>query len=65
MDKVTEIEEKIAYSRRFYNGNVMSYNTKIKLFPNVLIAGFLGFSEEKFFEASETEKEDIKVDLNS
>jgi len=61
MDKVTEIEEKIAYSRRFYNGNVMSYNTKIKVFPNVLIAGPLGFNEEIFFEAEESEKADIKV----
>ena len=61
MDKVTEIEEKIAYSRRFYNGNVMSYNTKIKIFPNVLIAGPLGFNEEIFFEAEESEKADIKV----
>lgn len=61
MDKVTEIEEKIAYSRRFYNGNVMAYNTKIKVFPNVLIANSLGFSEEVFFEAEESEKEDIKV----
>lgn len=61
MDKVTEIEEKIAYSRRFYNGNVMSYNTRIKVFPNVLIANTLGFNEESFFEAEESEKADIKV----
>lgn len=64
MDKVTEIEEKIAYSRRFYNGNVMEFNTKIKVFPNVLIANFLGFKEEPFFEASGTEREDVKVDLS-
>lgn len=61
MEKVTEIEEKIAYSRRFYNGNVMSYNTKIKVFPNILIASALGFNEEIFFEAEESEKADIKV----
>src|SRR3990167_7805032 len=64
MDKVTEIEEKIAYARRFYNGNVMSYNTKINVFPNVLVANTLGFNEEKFFEANEAEREDIKVDLH-
>lgn len=63
MDKVTEIEEKIAYSRRFYNGNVLSFNTKIEVFPNVLIAGPLGFKKEKFFEAGEGEREDIKVDF--
>jgi len=65
MDKVTEIEEKIAYSRRFYNGNVLSFNTKIEVFPNVLIADPLGFKKEKFFEASEGEREDIKVDFKN
>ena len=65
MDKVTEIEEKIAYSRRFYNGNVLSLNTKIEVFPNVLIASPLGFKKEKFFEANEGEREDIKVDFKS
>ena len=64
MDKVTEIEEKIAYARRFYNGNVRDFNTRIKLFPVVIIATFLGFEEEKFFEATESEREDIKVDFD-
>jgi len=63
MNKVTEIEEKIAYARRFYNGNVMSYNTQIKLFPAVVIAGMLSFSSEPFFEALDDEKKDIKVKL--
>jgi len=63
MEKVTEIEEKIAYARRFYNGNVMSYNTQIKLFPAVVIAGALHFETEAFFEATEDEKEDVKVKL--
>lgn len=63
MDKVTEIEEKIAYARRFYNGNVMSYNTKIEVFPSVLIANMLGFKPEQFFAASDEERKDIKVDF--
>jgi LemA protein len=61
MDKVTEIEEKIAYSRRFYNQNVMELNTKIEMFPQNFIAGMFSFNKEAFFEATEEEKKDIKV----
>ena len=61
MDKVTEIEEKIAYSRRFYNSNVMSYNTKISLFPDNLVAGIFSFTAEEYFAATEEERKDIKV----
>jgi len=32
MEKVTDIEEKIAYARRFYNGNILSYNTQLSSF---------------------------------
>lgn len=63
MDKVTEIEEKIAYARRFYNTNVLDYNTKIKVFPNVLLTGIFGFKPENFFEASDDERKDVKVDF--
>lgn len=61
MSKVTDIEEKIAYSRQFYNSNVADYNTKIKLFPAMTIASNLGFKEEDFFAASEEDRKDIKV----
>ena len=63
MDKVTEIEEKIAYARRFYNSNVLSYNTKIKMFPVVLMASVFGFKEEEFFATTKEEREDIKVNF--
>lgn len=61
MGKVTDIEEKIAYSRQFYNSNVADYNTKIKLFPAMIIASNMGFKEEEFFAAPEEEKADVKV----
>lgn len=63
MDKVTEIEEKIAYSRRFYNQNVMDYNTKTELFPHMVVANMFSFKKEAFFEATDEEKKDIKVSL--
>ena len=61
MSKVSDIEEKIAYSRQFYNSNVADYNTKTKLFPAMIIASNMGFKEEEFFTAPEEEKKDIKV----
>lgn len=64
-EELTSTEDKIAYSRRFYNQTVMSYNTSIQTFPNVLLAGMLGFKEEVFFEATEEERQDVKVDFNT
>ena len=59
--ELSDIEAKIAYARQFYNSNVMDFNTKIRLFPNVLLAGPMGFREASFFAATEEEKADIKV----
>ncbi len=59
--ELSDIEAKIAYARHFYNGNVIDYNTKIKLFPNVLLSGTFGFREAAFFAATEEEKADVKV----
>ena len=63
MDKVTDIEEKISYSRRFYNASVLAYNTGLKTFPAVLVANSIGFKEEPFFASSDEEKKDVKVDF--
>jgi len=59
--ELSDTETKIAASRQFYNANVLDYNTKIKVFPNVLLASMLGFKEELFFEAADESKKDIKV----
>jgi LemA protein len=47
---LTEIEDEIQASRRIYNANVQDYNTRIQVFPNVLIAGPMSFTARKFFE---------------
>jgi LemA protein len=59
--ELSDTENKIQASRRFYNGNVRDFNTKIQTFPNNMIAGTLSFSQKEFFEAEEGEKENIKV----
>lgn len=56
-----DIEDKIAYARQFYNQNILDYNTRIEVFPAVMIASSLGFRPMQAFEASETEQQDIKV----
>ena len=56
-----ELEDSIQKSRRFYNGTVRDFNTKIAVFPNNLIAGMLGFKNMPFFEASEEEKENVEI----
>ena len=51
-----DTEDKIQAARRFYNGNVMDYNTQIQQFPKVIIAGMFHFEKEAFFELDEAEK---------
>lgn len=59
--QLEDTEDKIAYSRQFYNSNVLDYNTKIKLFPNSIIADMFKFAEEPFFAASEEERKKVEV----
>ncbi len=62
-DELSDTENKIQASRRFYNGNVRDLNTKIQVFPTNIIAGMLGFTKREFFEisnASERENVDVK-----
>src|SRR3989339_438878 len=61
--ELTDTEDKIQASRRFYNGNVRDFNTKIEIFPNNLFAGILNFTKRQFFEAQGAEKEAIKVEF--
>ena len=61
--ELTDTEDKIQASRRFYNGNVRDFNTKIEIFPNNLFAGILNFTKRQFFEAAGAEKEVVKVEF--
>ena len=53
--ELSDTENKIQASRRFYNSNVMAYNTKIQTVPSNLIAKMFSFSEKDFFELAEGE----------
>ncbi len=53
---LTDTEDKIQASRRFYNGNVRDFNTKLQVFPTNMIGNMLGFKKYAFFEIAEAEK---------
>ncbi len=60
--ELANTEDQIAGSRRIYNGNVQSYNTKIQVFPNSLLAGPFGFTRREFFEIEDpADREPVKV----
>lgn len=52
-DELADTENKIQASRRFYNGTVRDFNTKIQIFPTNVFAGMLGFTAREFFEIEE------------
>src|SRR4029077_14457466 len=53
---LTATEDKIEFSRRFYNGNVRDYNTRLQTLPTSFIAGALGFKPFGFFQADEGDR---------
>lgn len=63
--ELSDIEEKIAYARQFYNSNVLSYNTKVHTFPTLLFAGPFGFESAEFFEAEDEAREDVQVSFTT
>ncbi len=59
--QLEDTEDKIAYSRQFYNSNVLEYNTKTQTFPSNMIANVFGFKQEQFFAATEEERKKVEV----
>jgi LemA protein len=59
---LNEIEDEIQAARRIYNSNVQSYNTKIQIFPNSIVANTGGFQAREFFEIeTAAEREPVQV----
>ena len=64
-DQITDTEDKIAASRRFYNAVVTQFNTKRKVFPTNIFAAMLGFHADKeFFDVSESERAAVEQPVN-
>jgi len=61
-EELSSTENKIAFSRQFYNDSVLGYNNKIQMFPSNIFAGMFGFTMSEFFEVKdETERTAPKV----
>ena len=64
-EELRNTENKISYSRQFYNDSVTMYNTKLELFPSNIIANMFNFKSRELFEVENEEvKKNVKVDFN-
>lgn len=62
--ELSDIENKIAASRRFFNNTTQEYNTYIEIFPNNIVAWMFSFKQEKLYEIEDTaERENVKVEF--
>jgi len=61
-EELTSTENKISFSRQYYNDSVLGYNNKIQMFPSNIVAGMGGFKQSDFFEVTAPEeREAVKV----
>jgi LemA protein len=57
-------EDKVAYSRQYYNDSILSYNNLCKTFPGVFFAGLYGKKEKEYLKIAESERNVVKVDFD-
>jgi LemA protein len=60
-EELTTTEDRIAYSRQFYNDMVRGYNTRIQSFPAVIVAGMFNFEQREYFEADDESRGPVQV----
>ena len=64
-EELRNTENKISFSRQFYNDTVTMYNTKLEVFPDNIVASMFGFKAEPLFNVdSEEARKNVKVDFN-
>jgi LemA protein len=63
MEELSATENRISFSRQFYNDSVMTLNNAVQSFPSNIVAGMFAFREATYFEVPETETAVPKVDL--
>lgn len=61
--ELTKVEDEIAQSRKYYNACVRLFNNKVGMFPSSIIAKLFGYKAKKMFEAKDSERENVKVEL--
>lgn len=58
-EELTSTENKIGFSRQFYNDETMKFNTKIEMFPSNIVAGMFNFKQSEFFEIEEEAEREV------
>jgi LemA protein len=61
--ELTTTEDKISYSRQFYNDSILAYNDLCKAFPGVFFAGIYGKKPREYLQISEADKKNVKVEF--
>lgn len=62
-NELTATEDKVAYSRQFYNDSILSYNNSVKLMPGRFFASMYGFKVKEYIKIPEAEKKAVKVNF--
>ena len=62
-NRISELEEKIADRREFYNDDVNTFNIRIQQFPDVLIAGMMHLQHHDLFKVTEEDRQDVDVKM--
>ncbi len=62
-NRISELEERIADRREFFNDDVNTYNTRMRQFPEIFLAGMMGLKPREFFKVSEEDRKLVEVKL--
>ena len=62
-EELSNTENKISFSRQFYNDTVTMYNTKLQIFPSNIIAGMFNFTSRDLFKTDDEARKNVKVDF--
>ncbi|MGA7909002.1 MAG: LemA family protein, partial [Candidatus Sulfotelmatobacter sp.] len=60
-NRITELEERIAGRREFFNDDINTYNTRIGQIPEVFVASFMNLKRREFFKVSEEDRRQVEV----
>ena len=63
-EELSNTENKLSFSRQFYNDTVTMYNTKLQVFPSNIIAGMFNFTARELFKVDDEARKKVKVDFN-
>ena len=62
-DNLAIVEKDLSFARRYYNAAVRNFNIAISMFPELIVANAMGYTEKSFFEITPEERENVKVNL--